>query len=109
MTGASWSSTKGALFAAGATALLALGLPVAAGFPGRFLTIRLFLVAALAFIALAWASASHRRQQQFVFGALVMFGTTIALILRNASTQGLVVLLVGFGALFWARKQLASS
>lgn len=98
-----------ALAVAGLATLLTLGLPVEGATIGRTNSVRVFLVAAIALIAIAALSASPVRVRKLTLGAVVMLGITIALIVANAAPQGLIVLLIALGALVWARKAPATS
>jgi len=77
-----------------------MGLRVEGSQLGRASSVRVFLVAALALIAMsAVSSSSPSRARTMVRGAMAMLGLTIALIAGNAAPQGLVVLLVAIAAL----------
>lgn len=89
-----------ALAVAGAATLLSLGLRVEGSQLGRANSVRVFLVAALALVAMsAVSSPSPSRARIMVRGAMAMIGLTIALTVGNAAPQGLVVLLVALAAL----------
>lgn len=93
-----------ALTVAGAATLLSLGLRVEGSQLGRTNAVRVFLVAALALIAMSsMSSSSPSRARTMVLGAMAMLGLTIALIVGNAAPQGLVVLLVALAALTYVR------
>lgn len=93
-----------ALAAAGLATLLTLGLPVEGETIGRTNSVRVFLVAAIALIAMAALSASPDRVRKLSLAAVVMLSVTIALIVGNAAPQGLIVLLIALGALVWAHE-----
>jgi hypothetical protein len=104
--------TTVALLVAGLATLASLGLRVEAGQIGRTSSVRVFLVAAIAMIAMAAAASATRhragapqRARTLVLGAMTMLGTAIALIVGNAAPQGLIVLLIALAALVVVSRQ----
>ena len=94
-----------ALWVAVAATVLCLGLPIVAGFPGRVLTVRVLLVAAVVLITLALAAPSVRqRERHLVAGAVVLLGFTMALLVRVLAPSGLVLLSIAIGSLLWQRR-----
>jgi len=95
--------TIAALAMAGAASVLLLGLWVEADQIGRTSTVRIFLVAAIALIAVAAAAPpATRRYRAAIGGAVGMLVTTVVLTLGDRATQGLVVMLIAIASLMVA-------
>jgi hypothetical protein len=93
--------------AIGAT-VLSLGLPLAAGLPGRVLTVRVLLVGAIVLLTLAAAgSARPRTRDHLVVGALGLLIFTAALIIRAVTPTGVVLLAIAIVSLIWQRRAWA--
>ena len=97
--------------------VLVLALPVvgtsdgSVTLPGRELTVRILLVAALVLTALAAAprSSSRRRARHLITAAVVLVGFTAALLIRFLTPTGAVLLTVVIGSLLWQRRALTDS
>lgn len=99
MNGSSRKSmrTTAGLTVSGAASVLLLGMRVEADQIGRTSTVRVFLVAAIALIALA--APSKRGSRAFIGAAITMLVMTLALRLGDRAPQGLVVMLIAIASL----------
>ena len=102
------SRHRPALWVAIAATVLCFGLPLVPGFPGRVLTVRVLLAGAVVLIALALAAPSaRRRERHLVVGAVVLLGSTAALVIRLVTPSGAVLLAIAIGSLLWQRRAWA--
>ena len=101
---------RAVLWVAAASPTLALGLPLNGDSPGRVLSVRVFLVAAIVLTTIAATGNLHPRAERglisLAIGSLV---ATLVLVLSGVAPAGLIALAVAFGALVWAREQSARS
>jgi len=98
------------LWVAAASTTLALGLPLHGDAPGRVLSVRVFLVAAIVLTTIAAAGNLDPRAERGLIslatGSLV---ATLVLVLSGVAPGGLIALAIALAALVWARKQPATS
>ncbi len=99
-----------ALWVAAASTTLALGLPLQGDAPGRVLSVRVFLVAAIVLTTIAAAGQLEPRAVRglisLAIGSLV---ATLVLVLSGVAPAGLIALAIALAALVWVRKQPATS
>jgi hypothetical protein len=93
------------LLIGGGATLLMLGLPLEGTTAGRFLTERVFLVAALVVIALAAAPGHSRARANAMLNvALGLLGITAALVLADIAPAGAILLGVVVASLLWQKR-----
>jgi hypothetical protein len=97
------------LFVAAAATALLLGLPLVGDVPGRALQVRVFLVATIVLLAIAaFGGNTIARTRLLVTSALVLLGATAALVLRDITPTGTILLAIAIGALAFQRRNLAA-
>ena len=104
-----------ALWVAAVATVLVLALPLVAGadgtfeLPGRALTIRVLLVAALGLVLLCAVGRRDepQRDRQLLGIAIALLVFAAAIVIRAITPAGAVLLAIAIGALLWQRRTLA--
>ena len=97
-----------ALWVAIAATALSLGLPLVGDLPGRVLTVRVLLVAAIVLLIIAMAgSTTGQTRDHLVVAAVGLLVFTAALVSRGSAPTGVVLLAIAIGSLVWQRRAWA--
>jgi hypothetical protein len=91
-----------ALWVAIAATVLSLALPLVGDLPGRVLTVRVLLAAALVFLALALPrSRPQQAREHLVTAAIGVLVFAAALLVRAITPTGAVLLSIAIGSALW--------